>query len=1709
MPRNLPTVRRTPAPALLATMQYKIGDEPIPGYRLLEFLGRGGFGEVWKADAPGGVPVALKIIPLGNQQGEKELRALEKIKSLRHNNLNQIQAFWLKDEEGNLVNRADALDADRDAPINQTMMVGRKRGSARLLVIAMTLADGSLAGELQGCKEAGLPGIPLEQLFHYLDGAAQAIDYLNSADQRHAAIQHCDIKPQNMLVVSGGCQVCDFGLARDLGDMRHTSIGVTYAYGAPECHEGKPSSTTDQYSLAISYIELRTGELPFPESATQMDVFTAKVKGKLDLSRLPPAEQEIIRKATSINPQKRFESARAMVKALRECALSAETARGAKPSDWIPGIFRSRSRGVDTATTPGSGVMPVAEQDTADNAHPTLIQPSPMSGTLVGSRTTHTDSAPPGAPSTPSTVTPSLPPAAPPRRPRRLLAAATVVFVGAALALGAWTLIPQPVPTQLPPAVEAACAKRQFADAIGLVARNEPPLSTRERNGVLAVVAGRWLDEVVKRLDAAQPDEYRPMLVECQQIADASPENKVVRERLGAIYDELSQAQGKLAAPLFETAEAEADKDPARAAEAYAKAHDLLHGYLAERQEMSQRHAEALLGAVCGYARAELWNQYAEHVDELKEVQFDSGDARNDLKQLLLAVKQQQAQSQKGAIACLESLDSKMLSRWQNAIGPQGQWQAEQLAAVLDWIEGFPSFESDASAQSVVDPFRPFDQRIAEAVRACRDQRLDDASRSLKACRRLASTLPEKQQFKLQEVERLQTLANANAKPAAIREALAATGEALDQDRVVWLAELAGVVSRLAQADDPNLLAAAQPVLKKIAGHVDGLPDDERASLREAYAELLEKQVATTFDVAASQEDFKKLLSLCQELAGLRDPPDPLYEFCRIESLIETSEGALSAGQLAEAKGTLTTLGRRTMEPKKELYGRYVRVRLHEAAKPTDLKQAVEGELDRLAGFAEQAATAVAGFGSEHRRRQLGLAYADAAGRCRARWDGFLDSMQRPFGDEVDRSNAATYAAAATALKVTSPRLARTLFLAAGFNPTPDQGAMEGALGQLALAEADQADRLPVLFVKATRLGDDSARAELAEEFARERRATQENGVAFFTSVIGPGIEGTAENRIKARLLVQQGRLFSQFRFATWPGVESRKHRAQSNLDAAFAAYNQALTLDPTGPPDWYAGRGLVNVARYESGGALRVESLREAEKDAAKAGDSVIGCELRGRANFWRSRRLTRPQEMPKRRQMLDNAEKDLAKAIDLLKNPPKSAGNASDEDKHGEILTYLSCLYIDRAACASPQEGPAIKRELLLAAEKSAIESDRLRSRDRYIALVALGNAQEALASLVDDAEYQDRWSKAIHSFRAAAAQNPEYAQAKVDQARVKYKWYKTDTSKAKLLQEAISDLQAVCAQPDPPAEAFYWAGWASLQDGNSSAGLASLRRAFEIAAANGRDGDAINWADAWADLWGARAKREGDQAAAEARAEFKSVAQIVPTWRHQRSIDRQSTEMCDTLIKRVPLWDARMDFERGNFQQALPTLSEALPADLSEATPDDVRLLTGRALCRLYDSELWKVPADRSAALADVKAALDAEQNDDDRAEALVALGNIRWQLRQDVAAQGDDLDWRRPFAEAVALVGPESRYRDKLSQWQERRLGYARIELKSLASIKKAVPYEGLYREAIDIVRSLPPGVARDKARGDLEALLADAPLAEDARATLRGMLNAQP
>ena len=70
------------------------GSKPLLDYELVSPLGKGSFGEVWKAVGPGEVPVALKFIRLDDRVAEAELRSLELIKKIRHPNLLGTSGIW-------------------------------------------------------------------------------------------------------------------------------------------------------------------------------------------------------------------------------------------------------------------------------------------------------------------------------------------------------------------------------------------------------------------------------------------------------------------------------------------------------------------------------------------------------------------------------------------------------------------------------------------------------------------------------------------------------------------------------------------------------------------------------------------------------------------------------------------------------------------------------------------------------------------------------------------------------------------------------------------------------------------------------------------------------------------------------------------------------------------------------------------------------------------------------------------------------------------------------------------------------------------------------------------------------------------------------------------------------------------------------------------------------------------------------------------------------------------------------------------------------------------------------------------------------------------------------------------------------------------------------------------------------------------------------
>jgi serine/threonine protein kinase len=262
--------------------------EPIPGYRLIERIGGGGFGEVWKAEAPGGMHKAIKFIhgdvdTIGgdSQRADQEYKALKRVITVRHPYILSLERF-------------DIID-------------GR-------LLIVMELADRNLWDRFKECRAQGRDGIPRDELLRYMEETAEALDLMNTQYQ----LQHLDIKPQNLFLVYNHVKVADFGLVKDLQDRMAATItgGVTPVYAAPETFDGWVSRFCDQYSLAIVYQELLTGQRPFAGNTVHQLVMQ-HVQGKPNLAGLSPSEQAIIGRALSKDPDQRHPSCADLIKALR------------------------------------------------------------------------------------------------------------------------------------------------------------------------------------------------------------------------------------------------------------------------------------------------------------------------------------------------------------------------------------------------------------------------------------------------------------------------------------------------------------------------------------------------------------------------------------------------------------------------------------------------------------------------------------------------------------------------------------------------------------------------------------------------------------------------------------------------------------------------------------------------------------------------------------------------------------------------------------------------------------------------------------------------------------------------------------------------------------------------------------------------------------------------------------------------------------------------------------------------------------------------------------------------------------------------------------------------------------------------------------------------------------------------------------------------
>ncbi|QDU19715.1 protein kinase domain-containing protein [Urbifossiella limnaea] len=317
-------------------------------YELVRQLGRGTFGEVWLARKnPSGIEKAVKVLhqPADQDTAKRELKSLELIKNLRHPYLLATEDFWV--------------------------------GGNKLYIVT-ELADGTLRGRMKECIAEGRPGIPLDELLVYLHESAEGLDYLHQKQ-----ITHRDVKPDNILVVNRHAKVADFGLVRhQAAAVEAVSFAGTPAFMAPEIWLGEGGPASDQYALAVSYVELRQGKTPFAFATD--GVMAAHVEGKFGFDDLiPEAERAVLRKAMARKPEDRYPTCAAFAAALADsegrAVVRSDTPAGKPQPKWlIPaaaaavvllgvgvyfGFFAEKggSRAGETATPAGAVAEPGTE----------------------------------------------------------------------------------------------------------------------------------------------------------------------------------------------------------------------------------------------------------------------------------------------------------------------------------------------------------------------------------------------------------------------------------------------------------------------------------------------------------------------------------------------------------------------------------------------------------------------------------------------------------------------------------------------------------------------------------------------------------------------------------------------------------------------------------------------------------------------------------------------------------------------------------------------------------------------------------------------------------------------------------------------------------------------------------------------------------------------------------------------------------------------------------------------------------------------------------------------------------------------------------------------------------------------------------------------------------------------------------------------------
>jgi eukaryotic-like serine/threonine-protein kinase len=201
-----------------------VGERVLGRFLIEEKVGSGGFGTVFRAwDERLQRPVAVKVVDR-EHGGERVVREAQAVARLAHRNIATLYELASDGQRAFLV--SELIDGE-------TLRVMGRRGELTDRLVAQVGADSAAA------------------LTH----------------AHRAGVVHRDVKPENILVASGGeAKLVDFGIARISGEHTLTATGAvvgTLAYMAPEQADGlRPGPTADVYSLALTLYECFCGEHP-------------------------------------------------------------------------------------------------------------------------------------------------------------------------------------------------------------------------------------------------------------------------------------------------------------------------------------------------------------------------------------------------------------------------------------------------------------------------------------------------------------------------------------------------------------------------------------------------------------------------------------------------------------------------------------------------------------------------------------------------------------------------------------------------------------------------------------------------------------------------------------------------------------------------------------------------------------------------------------------------------------------------------------------------------------------------------------------------------------------------------------------------------------------------------------------------------------------------------------------------------------------------------------------------------------------------------------------------------------------------------------------------------------------------------------------------------------------------------------------------------